>query len=723
MLKKKFYITTAIDYPNGVPHLGHAYEKTVTDCIARWHRFKGEETFFLTGTDEHGKKIQEAAEKQNKKPKEFVDEQVKSFKVLCEKWNISYDNFIRTTDARHEKMCQNIFQKVFDKGDIYLGEYEGLYCTGCEAFFLEKDLENGLCPVHKKAPEKVKEESYFFKMSKYQKQWLDFVEKNPDFIFPLRRRQEIVNRVKEGLRDLSVSRTTFKWGIPLKNNSKHVIYVWFDALLNYLSGIDYPSEKSKKFWPADIQVIGKDILWFHSVIWPTMLFSAGIEPPKKVFVHGFINSASGEKLSKSSGNSIDPIELSEKFGIDSVRYYLLREIPLGEDGNFSINALVKRHNTELANDLGNLLNRVISLSEKKLGGKIPSAKTDSELSKQLDFEKIDSFMEKLEVHNALAEIFSFVSVCNKYVNDKAPWNLEGKELETVIYSVLDSIRVISVLLSPFLPDTSKAISKQLNFELVSSVDEIKFNLLNEGSLGEKKILFEKIDLPKEEIEEKKEHKKISVKINPKLKKIGLNLACAVIENVKIKKKHEGLEKLKKEVVKNIDLNSVEEQKVIQGYIDLYKEIGVNQDTHAVKNLVNLAKKSGKIPQINTVVDSYNLVSIEKGLIVGAHDLDKITGDIEVTFANGKEIYVPLGKTEKMKIDSKEYVFKDNKVVLCRLDVKQGEHTKVTNATKNVFLYVQGNKNTSKEYVDSALKEILKNIEKYCGGKAKILKAK
>ncbi|VVC00605.1 Methionine--tRNA ligase [uncultured archaeon] len=492
--KGKFYITTAIDYPNSKPHLGHAYEKTVSDCLARWHRLKGEEVFFLTGTDEHGKKIQQAAEKAGLEPKAFVDGQVLGFKELCEKWNISNDRFIRTTEPSHEKTCQEIFDRVLKKGDIYLGKYEGLYCTACEAFYLEKDLVGGLCPTHMKPVEPLSEESYFFRMSKYQGRLLDYFEKNPEFIFPLRRRQEIINRVREGLKDLSVSRTSFAWGIPLKNNSMHVIYVWFDALLNYISGVDYPSKQFGKFWPADMHVVGKDILWFHSVIWPTMLFSAGIEPPRMIFVHGFINTASGEKLSKTAGNQISPVELSGKYGADTVRYYLLREIPLGEDGNFSIESLVERHNQELANGLGNLVNRALSLAEKKLGGKVPDAKTDGCLADKLDMKKIGSFMDALETHNALSEIFSFVSACNKYVNDKEPWKLEGKECEKVLYSVLDSVRVIAVLLQPFVPGTAERIASQLNVKL-GGIECAEFNLLEAGKkFGKKEILFAKIDL-------------------------------------------------------------------------------------------------------------------------------------------------------------------------------------------------------------------------------------
>jgi len=698
------------------PIFGHAYEKTVADCIARWHRLKGEDVFFLTGTDEHGKKIQQAAEKSGKTPKEFVDQQVIAFKKMCEKWNISYDNFIRTTDPKHEKICQKLFQKSFDKGDIYLGKYEGLYCIGCEAYYLEKDLQNGLCPIHKTKPEKIKEESYFFKMSKYQKQWLDFIEKNPEFIYPVRRRQEIINRVKEGINDLSVSRTSFSWGIPLPNNPKHVLFVWYDALINYLSGIDYPSKKFEKYWPADIHVVGKDILWFHSFVFVTMLFSMGIEPPKKVFVHGFINTSSGEKMSKSLGTVIDPLEISEKYGLETVRYYLLRDVPMGEDGNFSEEAMVERYNKELANDLGNLVQRTLSLAEKKLNNKIPNAKTDPVLQKELHLKKIEDHMEKLEIHSALSEIFSFVGACNRFVNEKEPWKQSGKDLETTLYSLLDSIRVISILLAPFLPETSERISKQLNVKL-GNFSDAKFNLLKVGTkLGIKEILFEKLEFK----EEKKSAREIKVSIDPKLSKLGFKLSCAIIEGVSVKKKHEGLERLKKDFVKSASLDSKETSKVIQGYLDLYKDTNVPQEYHAVQNLIDLAKKSGNIPQINTVVDSYNLVSLKKGLIVGAHDIEKISGNIKVKFAEGNELYIPLGKTDPMKIKKGEYVFVDDKVVLCRLDVKQGEHTKVDNSTKNVFLYVQGNKNTPQKYVDDAMKEILDLIEKYCNGTGKII---
>lgn len=649
-----------------------------------------------------------------------MDEQVLAFKELCSKWGISNDRFIRTTDSDHEKLSQNLFQQALKKGDIYLGEYEGLYCVACEAFYLEKDLRESLCPVHKKPVERVREESYFFRMSKYQEEWLGFIEKNKDFIFPAAKSAEMINRVKEGLHDLSVSRTTFDWGIKLKNYPKHVVYVWYDALLNYLSGIGWPSAKSKKFWPADIHVIGVDILWFHSVIWPAMLFSLGIKPPRKILVHGFIRSASGEKLSKTTGTIIDPIELSGNYGIDSVRYYLLREIPLGEDGNFSVDALIERHNKELANDLGNLLNRTLSLAEKKLNGVVPKAKTDAKLAEQLNIKKISSHMDGLETHLALAEIFSFVGSCNRYVNEKQVWALDGKEAEAALYSLLDSLRVIAILLSAFIPQTAQRISSQLNAPL-GKFKDAKFNLLKPGTkLGVKEILFKKLEPPKKEVQQARE---ISVSIEKQVAEKGLSLACAVIEGVSVKKKHEGLERKIEETLKSLDLAKIESGSNIQGYLELYDAFGVARQRHAIQNLVDIARQSGKIPTINTVVDSYNLVSLSCGLIVGVHDLDKISGNVRVRVSDGSEVHVPLGALGQSKVPAGEYVFVDEKVVLCRLDVKQGEHTKVTNATKNIFIYVQGNRKTTQQQLEDALKDICENIVQFCGGKWKRIEVK
>ncbi len=681
----------------------------------------GKDVFFLTGTDEHGLKIQRAAEREGKTTKDFVDEKVALFKELCEAWNISYDNFIRTTDEKHEKTCQEIFQKVLDKGDIYLGSYEGLYCTECERFYLEKDLNEGKCFVHGKPVDKVNESSYFFKMSKYQNPLLDYFEKNPEFIYPVSKRQEIVNRVKDGLLDLSVSRTSFDWGIPLLNDKKHVIYVWFDALLNYISGIDYGSKQFEKFWPADAQNIGKDILWFHSVIWPCMLLAADIKPPKQVCVHGFINAASGEKMSKSLGNVVDPIVLAEKYGADSLRYFLMREIPFGEDGNFSEEALVKRHNNELANELGNLVYRVISLIESKCSRKIPDSKADTELFEKLNLEKIKKHMNSYLFPQALSEIFVFIGECNKYVNDKEPWKQEGKELDKTLYTLADAIRCVSILLSPFTPKACERISEQLGFSYLG-IDDCKPNLLKQGTKAYKEVLFMK----KEFKEEKKEESErdIAVLVDSEVKEKGFRIKAAVVYGAKIKKKHEGLEKLKRETVDSVDLDKLEESTKVKGFKELYNKLGLEHKEHlihAMNNLINITREAGKLPTINTVVDSYNAVSLKTAVVSGAHDLDKISGDVHIKIAEGNEKYIPLGTSEVKPPKKGEYIFMDDEIVLCRLDIKQGIHTMINNSTRNVLIYVQGNEHISDAELDFALGQILSNIKKFCGGKAKHVK--
>ncbi len=481
---KPLYITTAIDYVNAPPHLGHAYEKIVADVLARWHRLKGKDVFFLTGTDENAQKNEQAAKEAKMDTKAFVDKNVEIFKELCKRLNISYDRFIRTTESEHIKISQDIFKKVFDKGDIYKGFYEGYYCTGCEAFLTEKDLVGGKCPEHEKKPDWLKEESYFFKMSKYTQQVLDLVSKK-GFIEPESRRIEIVNRVKEGLKDLSVSRINREWGIDVPMDDKHKIYVWFDALINYLSGIDYPEDKYKKHWPADIHMIGKGINWFHSVIWPAMLLSAGIEVPKKIVVHGYIN-ISGKKMSKSAGVSVDPMEIADKYGPDPLRYFLVRDIPFGEDGDFSEEALKARINGELVSDLGNLVNRVLTITE-KFSGKIEGK---DELSKKLELKRIQDKMENLELHHALDEIWNFIRATNKYINDKEPWKLSGKELGNVLYNLLESLRVIAIFTSPFIPGTAEKINKQLGTK-PGDLKDINFREWK-GNPKKGELLFKKV---------------------------------------------------------------------------------------------------------------------------------------------------------------------------------------------------------------------------------------
>ncbi|MDD5700384.1 MAG: methionine--tRNA ligase [Candidatus Nanoarchaeia archaeon] len=482
MVKKTFYVTTAIDYVNAEPHIGHAYQKIVADALARWSRLQGKDTFFLTGTDEHGKKIAKSAEAAGKSPKEFCDLMAKKFEDAWTALDVAPDRFIRTTDKDHEEVVKKIIEKVNKNGDIYKGHYEGLYCTDCETYYTEKDCPDNLCPIHKKPLEVIKEESYFFKMSKYQGFLLDHYKKHPEFIQPKERRNEIINRVKEGLQDLSITRTSFNWGIPFPLDKKHVIYVWFDALINYYSAIN--NKKNQKYWPADYHLLGKDNGWFHAVIWPAMLKSAGIELPKTVFIHGFLK-FNGQKISKSLGNAISPTILVEKYGKDSIRYFVLRQFPFaaGEDGDFSEQALIDRHNNELADKLGNLVSRVSTLAE-KFG--IEKSKKSPLASKNLQ-KAVEKHFEKLEFDKALNEIFTFIDQCNEYVQKSKPWESGDKE---VLYNLVQAIRDASILLSPFIPETAEKIAKTFNFE-------INYKSLSKplkiAKIKKSEILFRKID--------------------------------------------------------------------------------------------------------------------------------------------------------------------------------------------------------------------------------------
>ena len=486
MNTNKFYVTTPIYYPNSEPHVGTAYTTIIGDVLSRWHKLLGKEVFYLTGTDEHGKKIENTAKERNMEPKQFVDSMVIRFKEAWKQLNIDYDRFIRTTDKDHEEVVKYILQKIYDNGDIYLGEYEGYYCTSCEAYYLEKDLVNLECPIHKKKVDKLKEESYFFKLSKYQKKLLDFFKKNPKFIEPEFRKNEIIKRVEEGLNDLSISRTSFKWGIELPFDNKHISYVWTDALLNYVSGVGYLKNKKlfNKFWPADVHLVAKDIQWFHCVIFVALLFSCSIEPPKKVYSHGFLT-IKKEKVSK-SGKMITVKELS-KYPADAIRYFLIREIPFGQDGDFSEEALKDRLNNELANDLGNLVSRSLTMVEKYFDGKIPDGKNEL----KFDVEKIKKLMEEYRLTDALAEIWKFVQEINRYINKEKPWENE-KNRETVLYTVLDNLRIVSILLYSFIPETCEKISEQVGFE-IKDLEDCKVNLLKQSKIKKGEILFRKVE--------------------------------------------------------------------------------------------------------------------------------------------------------------------------------------------------------------------------------------
>lgn len=513
MSKKPFYITTAIAYASKKPHIGNTYEVVFTDAVARFKRMQGYDVYFLTGTDEHGLKIEELAKAEGISPKEHVDKVVAEIKEICKIMNISYDGFIRTTDEQHEKVVQKIFKKLYDNGDIYKSSYEGLYCTPCESFWTESQLVDGKCPDCGRDVETANEEAYFLKLSKYQKWLEEYIEEHPDFIVPESRKKEMLNNfIKPGLQDLCVSRTTFTWSIPVTFDPKHVIYVWIDALSNYITALGYDpdgsSELFEKYWPCDCHVIGKDIMRFHSIYWPIMLHALGLEIPKKLFGHNWILFGD-DKMSKSKGNVIYANDVVDSFGVDAARYYLLSEMPITSDGSITYESLIERYNSDLANTLGNLVNRTVAMSKKYFNGEIkPASCTDAVddelIAKALETPKrVSQLMDEYRMADTMEAIMSLARRANKYIDETAPWVLSKDErnserLGTVLYNLLESIRFIGVILAPFMPETSAKILDEIGTDKRDFESLEKFGGLSAGShVGEPVPLFARIDAEKE----------------------------------------------------------------------------------------------------------------------------------------------------------------------------------------------------------------------------------
>ncbi len=591
MSKGKFFLTTPIYYVNDNPHIGHVYTTVVADVIARYKRLCGFESYFLTGTDEHGQKIQRAAEKQNIKPKELADKVVERYHTLWKKLNISHNDFIRTTDSRHKKAVEKIYRKMFDKGDIYLGKYEGWYCTGCEAFFPESQIIDGKCADYGHPVEQLAEESYFFKLSEFGDRLLEYYEKHPDFIKPATRRNEVISFVKGGLQDLSISRTSFDWGITVPDADGHILYVWLDALTNYISAIGYGEDSPEfdKYWPADIHLIGKDIIRFHAVYWPAFLMSAGIELPKTVFAHGWWMKDES-KMSKSKGNVIDPQYLIDDFGVDPLRYFLMREMVFGKDGSFSDEAYLGRINTDLANDLGNLLHRTLTLVSKNLGGEFRKGSSPDELAGEFKSCQ-QAFRKNFDNYNfseGLRDVWAFISHINKYINDKEPWKMgkdetKKEELASILYNAGEGLRQVALMVFPVMPEFAQQIYFQLGID-----DDLSTVVFEEASnwggipdslkIRKGKPLFQRIDVEKylekkEEEQMEKEDKSISI---DDFMKVQLKVALV--------KSAENIEGAKKLLKLSVDLG-YETRTVVAGVAEVYKpEELVNKRVIIVENL-------------------------------------------------------------------------------------------------------------------------------------------
>lgn len=640
-MSEKFYITTAIAYTSRKPHIGNSYEIVLTDAIARYKRLTGYDVFFLTGTDEHGQKIEEYAKAAGVTPKEYVDKVAGEIRDICDTLNTTYDKFIRTTDPEHERVVAKIFEKLYKQGDIYKSEYEGLYCTPCESFWTESQLVDGKCPDCGREVKPAKEEAYFLRLSKYQKQLEQFIEENENFIYPEQRKKEMLNNfIKPGLQDLCVSRTSFKWGIPVTFDNNHVIYVWIDALSNYITAIGYDpdgsSEQYKKYWPADVHIIGKDIVRFHTIYWPIMLMALGEPLPKQVFGHPWLLFGE-DKMSKSRGNVIYADDLVKQFGVDAVRYYLLSEMPYTSDGSITYETLIERYNSDLANTIGNLVNRTVAMQNKYFDGVIQSGDNKGDFDDELKefalktVSDIENCFNGYHIADALTCVLNLAKRSNKYIDETMPWALAKDDekkarLGTVLYNLLESIRFIAVLISPFMPDTSKKILEEIGTD-ISDYDSLKgFGALKSGSkVGEATPLFNRIDADKL-IEELTAQQQANAKAENEAKPenvamIGIDDFCKVELKVAEIKECVKVEKSKKLLKLQLDDGSGTPRQVVSGIANYYTpDELIGKKVIVVANL-NPAKLCGEISNGMILAadsgDNVNVIFVDKDVENGS----------------------------------------------------------------------------------------------------------
>lgn len=728
------FITTPIFYPNDVPHLGTIYPALAADIRSRWERLGGTDTFFLTGTDEHGKKIELAARENKMAPRDFVDGLAEQFKLTFRSLAIEYDRFIRTTDEDHYQVVQHVLQAIYDSGDIYPGSYSGLYCVDCEAYYSEEDLENGDCPFHYKPVDVIEEDCYYFRLLKYKEWLLEYHETHPHFVAPPSRRNEVIQMVKGLKDDLCISRSTFRWGIPLPFDEKHVTYVWFDALLNYLTGAGYlrDPDRFKSLWPNVVHVVGKDIIRFHAIIWPAILKAAGLELPRRIFAHGFWT-VNGRKFSKSLGNVILPEYLVGKYGLDPLRYYLFRETNFGADGDFSESNLVERNNSELANGLGNLLLRTTSMIIKYRDGVIPRFRKTEEVEREIataaevvanDAAKA---LEAFDYRKALETIWNLVHKLNEYISQRAPWSLhkQGEEqlLDSALATPAEGLRFLCVLVYPFMPGTGQKIAEQLGLSGVPPLSSLKWGeTLSQSKVLRADPLFEILAPFVEPVPPPIEHYADSEVLN-----LGIRYCIAQINNLKIKKEAATVEQAKRKVEREILSKGPEWAREIpeaQGYYELYARIG-KKPGEILSPIDSLSRyifdtELGRIPQINVVVDLYNVSCLKSFLSIGAHDREKLHGGIRLSRAREAQAYIPLGAISPVEVQPGEYYWRDDEHVLCRLDIKQAEATKIDENTRHAVLIVQCHSAIPEKVLGEETERLCREIVEVCGGTYTIL---